>query len=86
MYLPSDREALDCVLGTLGSPDPTEQRIIWIRNTLALNRVAVSASFAREADALAGWRMLPEEFSARFDSGGNLVSPFESSSGKARAT
>ncbi len=86
MYLPSDREALDCVLGTLGSPDPTEQRIVWIRNTLALNRVAVSTTFVREAEAPAGWRVLPEQFSPRFDSEDNLASPFNGIGGKARAS
>jgi len=86
MHLPSDREALDYILAILGGPGPAEQRIIWIRNTLELNRVAVSASFAREADAIGNWRLLPEEFSLHFDSGGNLVSPFESPSARARAT
>ncbi|MEJ2006564.1 MAG: lactate racemase domain-containing protein [Acidobacteriota bacterium] len=56
MFLPSDREALDYALATLGGPDPGEQRIIWIRNTLGLNRVAVSACFAKEAEDLGGWR------------------------------
>ncbi len=76
MFLPSDREALDIVLGTLGSPDAGEQRIIWIRNTLGLNRVAVSESLAEESEGLGGWRLLPDKYSMRFDSDGNLVSPF----------
>lgn len=76
MYLSSDREALDYVLATLGSPDPDEQRIIWIRNTLGLNRVAISESFARELSVPDGWRLLPDECSAKFDSAGNLASPF----------
>lgn len=76
MFLPSDREALDYVLATLGAPDPGEQRIMWIRNTLGLNRVAVSSSFSREADGLSGWRLLPEAYPAHFDGEGNLISPF----------
>lgn len=76
MFLSSDREALDYVLATLGAPDPGEQRIIWIRNTLGLNRVAVSAPYAKEAEGLNGWRLLPETYSARFNGDGNLVSPF----------
>jgi Lactate racemase N-terminal domain len=86
IYLPSDREAVDYLLATLGTPDAAEQRIIWIRNTLELNRVAVSSPFAGEAGALAGWQMLPEEFTANFDAGGNLASPFERASGKAHGS
>jgi Lactate racemase N-terminal domain len=85
MYLPSDQEALDCVLGTLGGPDPAEQQIIWIQNTLTLNRVAVSSSFGREGTP-DGWQVLPDKFSPRFDSSGDLASPFARSAGNARAT
>ncbi len=42
IHLPSDRAALDLALGHLGSRDPGEQRCAWIRNTLSLNRFAVS--------------------------------------------
>lgn len=83
MHLPTDREALDYMLATLGGPGEQEQRIVWIRNTLELNRVAVSSSFTHEAGALTGWRMLPEDFFLRFDNTGNLVSPVERTAGKA---
>jgi len=86
MHLASDREALDYIVAILGSPDPAEQRVIWIQNTLELNRVAVSASFAQEADAIGNWRLREEEFSLHFDGRGDLVSPFERSSARARAT
>lgn len=84
MFLPSDREALDYVLAVMGSPAANEQQIMWIRNTQQLNRVAVSAALAQEAGTLAGWQMLPEEFSVNFDGAGDLASPFESA--KALAT
>lgn len=86
MHLPTDREALDYMLATLGGPGEQEQRIVWIRNTLELNRVAVSSSFTHEAGALTGWRMLPEDFSLRFDNAGNLLSPFERATGKAHVS
>jgi len=35
------------MLATLGTPEVAEQRILWIRNTLELNRVAVSSQFAK---------------------------------------
>jgi hypothetical protein len=75
IFWPSDREALDWLLGALGSPEPAEQRVAWIRNTLDLNRVAASERLAREAAALPGWRLLPEPCAPEFDSVGNLASP-----------
>jgi len=86
MHLASDREALDYMLATLGTPDAADQRIVWIRNTQELNRVAVSSSALKDAGAPAGWQMLPEEFTVSFDPAGNLVSPFERAAGKAHAS
>jgi hypothetical protein len=75
IFWPSDREALDWLLGALGSPEPAEQRVAWIRNTLDLNRIGASERLAREAAALPGWRLLPEPCAPEFDSVGNLASP-----------
>ncbi len=72
LYVPSDRAALDLALGHLGRPGVDEQRVVWIRNTLALDRIAVSAALAREAAAFPGWRVLPEAAEPQFDSEGNL--------------
>jgi hypothetical protein len=73
MYLPSDRDALDFALGYLGSPEPKDQRIAWIRNTLDLTRVAISSSLVREAQALKGWRLAAERYEPEFDSAGDLA-------------
>jgi len=72
IHLPSDREAFDLTLGHLGSPEPGEQKIVWIRNTLALGRIAISAPLAREAARLPRWRLLETTHSADFDADGNL--------------
>jgi hypothetical protein len=72
IHLPSDREALDLTLGHLGSPEPSEQRIVWIRNTLSLDRIAISAPLAREATALERWRLWKDVHPADFDPAGNL--------------
>jgi hypothetical protein len=74
MHLPSDREALSLVLGHLGWPGPEEQKVVWIRNTLTLNRLMVSPALAREAASLPGWRVSPELKEPRFDTEGNLAS------------
>jgi hypothetical protein len=74
IHLPSDREALDLTLGHLGSPPPAQQRIVWIRNTLTLDRIAISAALAREAAGLPRWRLSEEAHPTDFDAAGNLVS------------
>ncbi len=72
IHLPSDCAALDLTLGHLGSPEPAEQRIVWIRNTLSLDRIAISAPLAREATALKRWQLWKGVHPADFDPAGNL--------------
>jgi hypothetical protein len=72
VHMPSDKAAIDLLLGHAGSPGPDEQRVAWIRNTLSLDRILVSSVLASEAAALAGWRVLPGSEEVRFDSDGNL--------------
>jgi hypothetical protein len=75
IHLGSDRAALDVTLGHAGSPEPEAQRVVWIRNTLSLDRIAVSAALAREAKGLPRWRLLEGAYCADFDSAGDLTSP-----------
>jgi len=77
MHMPSDRVALDFALGCLGSPDPVAQRCVWIRNTLSLNRIAISPLLRAEIDSPQHWRLAESPFSAEFDNAGDLRSPFE---------
>lgn len=75
IHFPSDREALQLALGSLGSPSPTEQRIVWIRSTLQLDRMAVSEPLARQVAGLRGWRLGEESWSPQFGMDGNTSSP-----------
>jgi len=75
IHLPSDRAALDLAFGHLGWPEVSEQKVVWIRNTLSLDRIAVSAALAREGAALPGWRVAPETIEPQLDPDGNLLSP-----------
>jgi hypothetical protein len=77
IHLPSDREALDLALARLGSPEPAEQRIVWIRNTLSLEQMAISAPLAREAAVLKRWRLSEGTYPADFDLAGDLKSLWE---------
>ena len=84
IHLPTDREALRYALGILGSPRPEEQRIVWIPNTLALQRIAVSSALAseihppepngpRRARGLADWRLDSVARPMRWDASGDLL-------------
>ena len=75
MFVPSDREALDLALASLGSPEPLQQRVAWVHNTLDLGRIALSQPLASvAASSLRGWSLSPEAFEPEFDAEGNLVS------------
>jgi hypothetical protein len=74
IHFPSDREALDFALGALGSPGPKEQRVVWIRNTLDMGRLAISETLAHEGSALTGWQLSPRACELQLDSGGNIIS------------
>ncbi len=74
MHVGSDREAFDLALAALGSPAPSEQRLVWIRNTLELDHLFASEPLLRDREALAGWRLAPELRAPVFDGCGNVVS------------
>jgi hypothetical protein len=76
IHILSDRAALDLALGHLGSPDPGSQRCVWIRNTLSLNRIAITPLLRDEIDSPQHWRLAESHFSAEFDAAGDLRSPF----------
>jgi len=76
MHLPSDRAALDFALAHLGSLAPGEQRCVWIRNTLGIDRFAVSPALRSEVSSPQNWRLAETPFSAQFDAAGDLISPF----------
>jgi hypothetical protein len=73
IFFPCDQQALAWLLGALGSPEPAEQRVAWIRNTLNLDRIAISERLAREVDGLSGWRLLPEPIDSAFDGAGDFA-------------
>ncbi|HET7215063.1 MAG TPA: DUF362 domain-containing protein [Terriglobia bacterium] len=77
MHCPSDRDAFDFALGYLGSPGPEQQRSVWIRNTVSLDRIACSQALAAEASKLDGWHLEPEPLIPQFDREGNVCSPLQ---------
>jgi hypothetical protein len=74
-YFPTDRECVRWVAATAGQLDPAQVTFGWIRNTLELDRLAVSANLRARIEhqphvAIEG------EIDAPWDPQGNLVSPF----------
>jgi hypothetical protein len=72
MWFRSDREAIHFALLASGSPASAEQRVLSIRNTLALDRILVSEALATEGGKLSGWQISREADELPFDSAGNL--------------
>ncbi len=75
MWFGSDRDALEFALRAVGSPEPADQRAVWIRNTLCLDRILISEGLAAEAAGLEGWRVEPGSVKIPYDSAGNLDRP-----------
>lgn len=72
MYLSSDREAIDFGLRVVASPEPAKQKIVWIHDTLSLDRIVISQALAKDAARLKGWQLLPQDVSLQFDREDNL--------------
>ena len=71
----SDRECLSWVAATAGKPDVADVTYGWIRNTLDLDRLAISHSL-RERIAARTEIEIEGEIDVQWDPSGNLVSPF----------
>jgi hypothetical protein len=78
--LRSDRECLEWIAPTAGRSDAGEITYGWIRDTLALDRVALSLNLRRQIE---GQSLLEVErtIDIEWDACGNLVSPFGGQTG-----
>jgi hypothetical protein len=71
----TDREALQWVTGTAGKLDAADVTFGWIRNTLELNRLAISQNLRARLDGQTQAEV-EGEIEVKWDECGNLVSPF----------
>ena len=69
--LPTDRQALEAALQSIGPWDTESVRMAWITNTFDLNRIAGSPALAKEAK-LKGLSISEHPFALEFDDKGNL--------------
>ena len=75
-HFASDRQCLQWVAATAGKMNPDDVTFGWIRNTLALDRVAVSVNLRARLDGQAHVDVV-DDIETEWDEQGNLVSPFE---------
>jgi hypothetical protein len=75
VHFATDRECLQWVAATAGRLDPAQVTYGWIRNTLRLDRVAVSPNLRASVDAQPHVA-IESEIDVGWDEAGNLVSPF----------
>src|SRR3954468_24145701 len=74
LHFPSDRECLEWVAATAGKMNAAHVTYGWIRNTLELDRVAVSGNLRAQVETQSHVR-IEHEFECQWDDRGNLVSP-----------
>ena len=75
LHFASDRECLQWVAATAGKMNADDVSYGWIRNTLALDRVAISDNLRAQLEPQAHVE-IEHEIAPEWDECGNLVSPF----------
>jgi len=75
IHFPTDRECLEHILPTAGRLELSQVTVGWIRNTLELARLGLSANLRAEI-ARNPLLQIEGEIPIDFDSSHNLVSPF----------
>src|SRR5262249_29563474 len=73
VHLDSDREVIDAALSLLGTRAPREARILHIRNTLAVEEVAVSEPCLEQAGRQTDFTVESGPYELSFDAQGNLA-------------
>jgi len=75
VHFSTDRDCLEWVAATAGKVDPAAVSYGWIRNTLGLDRLALSVNLRAGLDGISNVE-IEGEFQVPWDASGNLVSPF----------
>jgi hypothetical protein len=73
VHFPTDRECLERLFPTVGKFNPLEVTLGWIRNTLALDRLALSENLRAEIERQPNLEILGPPRPLEFDAAGNLV-------------
>ena len=73
MHFPTDREALDTAMQTLGRADPRSTKVVWIKNTLSCETAFASESYLDEARRRSDLKPESTPAPPAFDKNGDLV-------------
>lgn len=76
MTFDTDREAMEAALKMSGIGSPDELRLAWIKNTLQLDAIAVSASVMNGPKGASRLTPIKGLFDIAFDENGCMLSPF----------
>ena len=68
----TDRECVDAALATIGLTPPEQARVMWIKNTLELERLMVSEAYGEELDSRPDLERIGEAQHMQLDAQGNL--------------
>jgi hypothetical protein len=79
-HFADDRACLTWVAATAGKTDPDRVTFGWMRNTLALDRLAISENLRGQIEGLPHV-VVEGPFEVTWDEGRNLVSPFQPAEG-----
>jgi hypothetical protein len=74
LHFPTDRECLQWVAATAGKVNPADVTYGWIRNTLSLDRLAISDNLGAQVESQSHVE-IEREVDAEWDERGDLVSP-----------
>jgi len=70
--LATDREVFDTALTVIGLTEPADAKVMWIRNTLDVSELIVSAAYLKEAQSRDDLEILSPVVDLPFDVHGNL--------------
>ncbi|HKD09090.1 MAG TPA: hypothetical protein VKB79_24515 [Bryobacteraceae bacterium] len=76
LHFASDRECFELAAATVGRFHPEELTVAWIRNTLELDKIALTENLLPEIRKNADLEIAGDPFELKYDSTGNLA-PYE---------
>ena len=69
----NDKEAVRAAMKTSSEPDPAKNRLAYIRNTLRLDKIAVSDALLKDIEDNKNIEIIERDKALHFDEKGNLI-------------
>jgi len=71
--LPTDTQALEIALSTVGYVEPQNAKVVWINNTLEIQKIAVSEALGEQVRARRRLKIMRDAQPMQFDDQGDLL-------------